>query len=219
MSLSQVQIIRSLAEALSWFEKELSWSVEAAELRHLTGRIGELYAAMITRGQMALAVNQKGYDVVSAEGERISVKTVTTANHVEFRKSTFGEADRVMILRIEIDEGEASIVEVFDGAKAEVLEHCKDVGTEYRYAFGKTRGARRSADELKITAWAKSGDRKVIQLENGTIVVEVDGIKQPVVKPILREICEELGVSILNSNDNLKNTRQLGASVIAALNG
>lgn len=50
-TLTQVQIIQSLAEALSWFEKELSWGVAPADLNHLTGRIGELYAAMITRGK------------------------------------------------------------------------------------------------------------------------------------------------------------------------
>lgn len=47
--------------------------MKPTELRPLTGRIGELYVAMITRGQMALATNQKGGDVVSALGERISV--------------------------------------------------------------------------------------------------------------------------------------------------
>ena len=47
-TLTQVQIIQSLAEALSWFEKELSWGVSPGELNHLTGRIGELYAAEIS---------------------------------------------------------------------------------------------------------------------------------------------------------------------------
>ena len=56
-TLTQVQIIQSLAEALSWFEKELSWGVAPVEMNHLTGRIGELYVAMITRGQMALETN------------------------------------------------------------------------------------------------------------------------------------------------------------------
>jgi hypothetical protein len=73
MALSQTQVIQSLAEALAWFEKELGWGVAPAELNHLTGRIGELYAAMITRGQMALETNQRGYDVISADNERISV--------------------------------------------------------------------------------------------------------------------------------------------------
>jgi len=39
MSLSQTQIIRSLGEALAWFEKELAWGAQIAELRHLTGRM------------------------------------------------------------------------------------------------------------------------------------------------------------------------------------
>ena len=73
MPLSQGQIIRSIAEARSWFEKEPAWGVVPAELRHLTGRVDELYTAITTRGQMTLAVNQHGYDVVSADGEHISV--------------------------------------------------------------------------------------------------------------------------------------------------
>ena len=219
ISLSQVQIIRSLAEALAWFEKELAWNVEPAELRHLTGRIGELYAAMITRGQMALAVNQKGYDVVSAEGEHISVKTVTSSNHVQFRKSTMSEVDRVLILRIDVDEGEASIVEVFDGSNADLVARCKDIGSEYRFIFKKAPAAKRTLDDLKVTASAQHENRTIIQLENGTIVVESGGVKQPVAKPILREICEKLGISLLNSNGNRRNTRQLGAEIIATLGG
>ncbi len=74
MALTQMQLIQSLGEALAWFEREINWGVPATELRHLCGRIGELYVAMITNGQMATQVNQRGYDVVSAAGERISVK-------------------------------------------------------------------------------------------------------------------------------------------------
>lgn len=105
MTLSQTQIIRSLADALQWFEKELAWGAPVAELRHLTGRIGELYVAMIMRGQMALSVNQVGYDVVSAEGERITVKTFTSSTRINFNPATLHNASRVMILQIVIDEG------------------------------------------------------------------------------------------------------------------
>jgi hypothetical protein len=42
VTLTQTQIIQSLGEALSWFERELTWGVKAADLPHLTGRIGEL---------------------------------------------------------------------------------------------------------------------------------------------------------------------------------
>lgn len=46
-----------------WLEKELSWDVPATELRHLTGRIGELYTALITNGRMATEVNQAWYAI------------------------------------------------------------------------------------------------------------------------------------------------------------
>ena len=78
MALTQMQLIQSLGEAMSWFERELSWGVPPTELRHLCGRIGELYAALITNGQMAPEVNQRGYDVVSGLGERISVDRKST---------------------------------------------------------------------------------------------------------------------------------------------
>lgn len=74
MALTQMQIIQSLGEAMAWFERERQWGVPPTEIRHLCGRIGELYAALITNGQMAVSVNQKGYDLVSAQGEKVSVK-------------------------------------------------------------------------------------------------------------------------------------------------
>jgi hypothetical protein len=48
MALTQMQLIQSLGEAMSWFERELNWGVPPTELRHLCGRIGELYAALIS---------------------------------------------------------------------------------------------------------------------------------------------------------------------------
>jgi len=80
MALTQMQLIQSLGEAMSWFERELSWGVKPTEMPHLCGRIGELYVALITNGQMAPEVNQRGYDVVSGDGERISVKTTAVMN-------------------------------------------------------------------------------------------------------------------------------------------
>ena len=87
MALTQMQLIQSLGEAMAWLERELQWGVPPTELRHLNGRIGELYAALITNGQMAVAVNQQGYYVVSAQGERIAVKTTAMmagGGHVAF---------------------------------------------------------------------------------------------------------------------------------------
>src|SRR5258705_91037 len=109
MALTQMQIIQSLGEAMAWFERELSWGVQPTELRHLCGRIGELYAALITNGQMAAEVNQKGYDVVSSTGERISVKTTAmmgSNGHVTFNSNSLEFVDRVIVLRVNTEEME-----------------------------------------------------------------------------------------------------------------
>lgn len=216
MPLSQIQIIRSLGEALGWFEKELAWGVAPAELRHLTGRIGELYAAMITRGQMALAVNQNGYDVVTAEGLRVSVKTITSSNHVVFNKATHEHVDYAMILRLNVVEGEASIEELFRGTTAALLPLCKDMGGVLTFSVRGLMPEPVSLNNLTITGEARIGDRRVVQYENGTIVVEVGGSQAPAAMPVLREIASVLGVSPLNSAGNPMNTRQLGAAIIAA---
>ena len=216
MALSQVQIIRSLADALAWFEKELSWGVPQAELRHLTGRIGELYAAMITRGQMALAVNQKGYDVVSADGERISVKTITTSTHVAFNPETFDQVDRVIVLRLVVEENEVSIEELLDRLAAEVLSELRESGGRLIYSPGARRQGR-DLSELKVTSLARHKNIEIRQLENGTILVERDGVPDNPAKPTLRSIANDIGVNVLNANGNPKNTRTLGADILTVL--
>ncbi|WP_217429790.1 DUF6998 domain-containing protein [Sphingomonas bacterium] len=162
MALSQVQVIQSLAETLAWFEKELTWGVDPAELRHLTGRIGELYAAMITRGQMALAANQRGYDVVSGDKERVSVKTITRSTHVSFRKSTFASVDRVIVLRINIVEGDASIEEIADRPAAEFLTLCQETPTDYSYVIRSTPATRHPDDQLVVIADVTAGPYRLV---------------------------------------------------------
>lgn len=218
MTLSQTQVIQSLAEALSWFEKELGWGVSPAELNHLTGRIGELYAAMITRGQMALETNQRGYDVISAENERISVKTVTSSVHVSFNQNTFDLVDRVMVLRVNVDEEDGVSVEtLLDCSAQEFL--AKYDKSNRKYTFG-TQGEKRplrSLDNLTISNEAIFGNYLVRQYENGTIQVLISDELQQVAKPHLRKIAAEIGVDLLNSNSKAKNTRQLGADIIKTL--
>jgi hypothetical protein len=219
MTLSQTQVIQSLAEALVWFEKELGWGVAPAELNHLTGRIGELYAAMITRGQMALETNQRGYDVISADNERISVKTVTSSVHVSFNPNTFDQVDRVMVLRVNVDDEDGVSVEtLLDCSAVEFLENYgKDTG---KHIFGTSAWSRpkQSLDNLQISDEAAFENYVIRQYENGTILALLDGAVQPVTKPHLRTIAAKIGVDLLNSNSNTKNVRQLGANIIKALN-
>ncbi|SLN72071.1 hypothetical protein ROA7450_03980 [Roseovarius albus] len=230
-TLSQTQIIRSLGQALEWFEKEVGWGVSPGELNHLTGRIGELYAAMVTRGQMALATNQRGYDVVSLQGEYISVKTVTSSNHVKFRASTFDIVQRVMILRLVVEDDTVSIEEILDCSADDIRRNGASSDGSFTVSIsGATseNGAGQGVSErlrlpiediqqLKETGSASYGPHRIVQYENGTILVETNGIVQEVAKPILREVAKATGVEISNAAGNMKNTRSLGSDIIKAL--
>lgn len=216
MALSQFQIIQSLGEALSWFQKELSWGVPAAELNHLTGRIGELYTAMFTYGQMATEVNQRGYDVVSAAGERISVKTITSSTHVGFNTQTFEHVDRVIVLRINVEDMAIEILldKPADDARTLMRE---GVG---KFVFPVNRGSQRLARPLEEMVVLREQPYKghvIRQYENGTIQVLTDGVEEPVAKPLLREFAKELQVDVLNGAGSPRNTRQLGDQIINKL--
>lgn len=230
-TLSQTQIIRSLGQALEWFEMEVGWGVSPGELNHLTGRIGELYAAMVTRGQMALATNQPGYDVVSLEGEYISVKTVTSSNHVRFRASTFDIVQRVMILRIVVEDDTVSIEEILDCSADEIRQRGINSDGSYTVYVNRARSEKgaeqanagrqrlpiETLKKLKETGSATHGEHRIVQYENGTVLVETNGQFQDVAKPILRDIAKQVGVDILNASGNRKNTRSLGADIIRTL--
>ncbi len=215
MALSQVQIIQSLGEALSWFERELEWGVPPQEMNHLVGRIGELYAAMITRGQMALNVNQRGYDVISAENERISVKTVTSTKHVKFRLSTFDQVDRVIILRINVDD-EVSVEELLDCPVEEAKGLLRESTDSLRFDVYSAR-QKRDVTDLEIVREATWGGIRIVQYENQTIHVFTNGELTAPALPVLKEVAREFGINPLNNTGRPKNTRQLGANIVSYL--
>ncbi|PJR11544.1 DUF6998 domain-containing protein [Sinorhizobium meliloti] len=215
MALNQFEIIKSLGEALSWFERELSWGVPAAELNHLTGRIGELYTAMFTYGQMATEVNQRGYDVVSAAGERISVKTVTSSNQVGFNHNTFEHVDRVVVLKINTEEMAIEILLDRPASEARTVMREDKTG---KLIFPIYRSPTQADDvaiaDLLVTKQAHYKGHTLKQYENGTVHVVKDGAIQQPALPILREFAAELQIDPLNSTGSPKNTRYLGDQII-----
>jgi hypothetical protein len=218
MALTQMQLIQSLGDALAWFERELNWGVPPTELRHLCGRIGELYVALITNGQMATEVNQRGYDVVSKEGERISVKTTATSGggfHVAFTASSLELVDRVVVLRVNTEE--MQIESMLDESLANVLPLLKSEvdGKRTLYVGQKKEVTPRA--ELKAIRTVTFRDYTFRELENGSIEVEKGGVAVSPVKPELRTIALLLNVSLVNSSGNPLNTRQLGTQVIKSV--
>jgi len=220
MALTQIQIIQSLGEAMHWFERELQWGTPPTELRHLSGRIGELYAALITNGQMASNVNQKGYDVVSEKGERISVKTtamMTSSGHISFNQNTLKKVDRVMIFRINTEE--MQIETLFNDTKEESYKlMTKPKNTKASISLSKLLKAPPTNIDIPVIKKATYKTYKILELENGTILIEINGELVSPVKPELRKIAYDLNVSLLNSNGNDLNTRQLGSILIRTIN-
>jgi hypothetical protein len=219
MALTQMQIIQSLGEAMGWFERELNWGVPPTELRHLCGRIGELYAALITNGQMATEVNQKGYDVVSSDGERISVKTTAmsgASGHVTFNAKTLGAVDRVIILRMNTEEMQIETLLDAPVNEAVKLMAAEKNGKRDLSLRKLTRKAVAPVEVATVKEVAFEG-YTIRELESGTIQVERDG--QPVVpaKPALQQLAMQLNIALVNSNGNVLNTRSLGSQVIRTI--
>ena len=221
MALTQMQIIQSLGEAMSWFERELQWGVPPTELRHLSGRIGELYSALITNGQMATEVNQEGYDVVSGNGDRVSVKTtamMTSSGHISFNPNTLSKVDRIIILRINTDEMqiETLLNEITEEAKR--LMSKPSANGKVSISLSKLTNTPKERADIPVIKTAKSGSYTLHELENGTIEVTDDGELISPAKPVLRELAKQFNINILNGNGNPHNTRQLGSLLIKIIN-
>jgi hypothetical protein len=219
MALTQMQLIQSLGEAMTWFERELNWGVSATELRHLCGRIGELYAALISNGQMAMRVNQRGYDVVSGDGQRISVKTTASmsgSGHIAFNPNTLDQVDRVIVLRVNTEE--MQVETLLDAPIAEVVPLLTDVYRGKRnLSLSRLIRPPVGPSEIKVVKEVTYVDCTIRELESGTIELERGGKNVSPVRPELRELALELNVSLVNSNGNAFNTRQLGSHVIKSV--
>ena len=215
-----MQIIQSLGDAMAWFEREHGWGVPVTELRHLNGRIGELYAALITNGQMATNVNQQGYDVVADNGDRVSVKTtgmMTGSGHISFNPNTLALVDRVIILRMNTEE--MQIETLFNGTveKAIDLMTPPTANGKRNISLSKLLSPSPTRSNIPTLSSVRLDNYTINALENGTIEVFIDGELATPAKPILRKLAAKLGVDILNSNGNPQNTRQLGSLIISAI--
>lgn len=219
MALTQMQLIQSLGEAMAWFERELQWGVAPTELRHLCGRIGELYAALVSNGQLAQQVNQRGYDVVGGNGERISVKTtamMTRGGHISFNPRSLDVVDRVMVLRLNTDE--MQIETLLDVPTADLLPLLapNSSGTSslaLSKLLSRTEPVRRAATALQL----EFAGYVLRELESGTIEIEHNGVAISPVKPVLRDLAMQLHVPLINGKGNDMNTRQLGAQVMHSI--
>jgi len=220
MALTQMQIIQSLGEAMAWFERELQWGVQPTELRHLSGRIGELYSALITNGQMATEVNQQGYDVVSSSGERVSVKTTAmmgNSGHISFNPNTLDKVDRVIILRINTEEMQIETLLNDTIENSMGLMGKPSSSGKVAISLSKLLKPEKARVDIAAIKSVSVGNYKIKELENGTIEIEEGGNLVSPVRPVLQSIAQSLNINTLNGNGNPYNTRQLGSILIKSV--
>jgi hypothetical protein len=93
------------------------FGVKPTEVRHLIGRLGEFHCALAVNGTLARTANQHGFDVISKNGRKISVKTTAQiVGFIPISSSTISRADDLMI--IQYQDQKLSIVYFGDINKA-----------------------------------------------------------------------------------------------------
>ncbi len=99
LSLENVKLLYDKYFELVKFEV-IELGVKPTEVRHLLGRLGEFYCALAVDGVISHVVNQHGFDVISADKRRISVKTTAQVKgFVAISAKTIDQVDDLMILQ------------------------------------------------------------------------------------------------------------------------
>lgn len=104
------------------------------ELRHLIGRLGEIYCAIKTKGTLAQEVNQQGHDVVAKDGSRISVKTTAqNSGFITLNSKTLDRVDKIMIILYENN----SFVDIYFGLVQPLIEGTRMYENKYEIDISK----------------------------------------------------------------------------------
>lgn len=174
---------------------------------------------MRTRGKMAPEVNQRGYDVVSAEGEQISVKTITSTKHIQFNLNSFEYVHRVIIIRLVFDDdNEISIEEILDKEAHDFLTFCRIDESKKKYIYSPYKHKRKIPLSKQTIAKQVCYDSyQISEYENGRIFITKDGESILNINKTLQKIALSLGIDILTRNGNKRGNRRLGAKIIAAI--
>lgn len=104
------------------------------ELRHLIGRLGEIYCAIKTKGSLAQEVNQQGHDVIAKDGSKISVKTtVQNSGFITLDPKTLDRVDKIMIVMYENN----SFKDIYFGLVQPLIENTRMYDNKYEIDISK----------------------------------------------------------------------------------
>ncbi len=215
MASSQIEQIRSLDEAMQWFERELQWGVPVSELAHLVGRIGNLYVAVHSNGQLAVGHTQLGYDVVSGTGERFSVSAIAGTKikgEINFTRSRLERVDRVATVFFNTDEMDVQIL--LDVPVNELEGYVSVQGDKIILPVEQLIPIKKGRTEITVLREVKYKDYMLFELENGDIKIELYGEPVSNMRNALLKIAQEIGVPIQRGMGRVNNSRVVGTMVI-----
>lgn len=207
-------IVTSRAAYIAGIEAGIS----PQELRAHTGILGEAFVADYLGVTLSAANNQPGHDLVDADGLRVSVKTITTSNHVLLNENTIDQVDRVVVVWMDTKEDELDVVIVYDKDVETCLKDCAvSSGRKLRLVRGAMTFPYSSKLEGKfelgdVIETHKINDLVIRKHQSGSFTVLVGGEPQPA-RPHLIALRDEMGLP-----DKVNNTtRTLGAQIFGAL--
>lgn len=184
------------------------------ELRAHTGVMGEAFVADYLGVKLTPKNNQRGFDLVDADGLRVSVKTITSSTGVGLNENTRDLVDRVVVVWIDTDEDELDLTVVYDKS---IEEFVSDAAPPYRGTLRLGKGSmtfpRRPVSAGKfdvgiVVDTYEDGNVTIRRHDSGSFTALVDGVPQPA-RQYLLAIRDRLGLP-----DKVTNTtRSLGAQV------
>lgn len=112
------------------------FGVKPTAIPHLMGRLGELHCALAVQGTLAELTNQPGFDVESASGKKISVKTTAQmSGFVSISASTLQKADELML--VQYSNGQTTTI--FYGSVSKAVTGTRMYEGRYELDIGRAR--------------------------------------------------------------------------------
>ena len=109
---------------------------KSTEVRHLIGRLGEFFCALHVNGRLAHEVNQHGFDVISENGKRISVKTTAQkSGFITINPNTINKVDDLMLIQFT----EFNLKIIFYGSIQKAVEVSRTWDGKFEFDISKGR--------------------------------------------------------------------------------
>jgi hypothetical protein len=191
--------------------------ISPQELRAHTGVIGEAFVADYLGVKLTSINNQRGFDLIDADGLRVSVKTITTSTHVTLNERTSDQVDRVVVVWLGTEADELDLVIAYDKSVEDFKVDCKPYRGSLRLGrvsmiFPKKPTGAGSFKVGDVVDTHQDGNVLFRKHAHGSFTVQIGNQPEPAFQHLLR-LRDTMGLP-----DKINNTtRTLGTQVFGEL--